>query len=204
MGMLACTGFFFFQRGNVPKQWQTSITIAGLVTGVAWYNYTYMKDTWRFSQQSPTVYRYSDWLITVPMQIAEFYFILAAVGPTPVSLFYKLMTASLVMLLGGWFAETDQLDKVSGFIIGMAGWLYILYEVFAGEAAALSKSIGNKASQQAFNTLKTIVSVGWSIYPLGYFAAYIFADLVNKCTFGMCIYGAAKSDSGNGMSQRLL
>jgi bacteriorhodopsin len=129
------------------------------------------------------------------------------------------MATSLIMLLGGWFAETDQLDKISGFIIGMAGWLYILYEVFAGEAAALSTKIGNKASQQAFNTLKTIVSLGWSIYPLGYFLAYILAvggwapnsyfeteivnvvynlaDLVNKGAFGMCIYAAARSDTSH-------
>merc|ERR1719440_444458 len=120
------------------------------------------------------------------------------------------MIASLVMLLGGWFAETDQLDKVSGFIIGMAGWLYILFEVFSGEASSLSAKIGNKASQQAFNTLRTIVSVGWSIYPLGYALAYLvafngfatnshlanelvnvtynLADLVNKGAFGLCVY----------------
>jgi len=93
-----------------------------------------------------------------------------------------------------------------------------LYEVFAGEAAALSTKIGNKASQQAFNTLKLIVSLGWSIYPLGYFLAYILAfngwapnsfeteivnvvynlaDLVNKGAFGLCIYSAAMSDTRN-------
>ena len=33
--MLAFTAFFFVQVGVVPKQWRTSVSIAGLVTGVA-------------------------------------------------------------------------------------------------------------------------------------------------------------------------
>ena len=35
---------------------------------------------WGFS---PTVYRYIDWLITVPLQMIEFYLILAAVKKIP-------------------------------------------------------------------------------------------------------------------------
>lgn len=39
------------------------------------------------------------------------------------------------MVAGGWVAEVDVIPKVPGFCIGMAGWLYIVYEVSAGEAA---------------------------------------------------------------------
>ena len=74
--MLAFTLFFFVQVGQVPKQWKTSVSVAGLVTGVAWYNYTFMKDQWVKLGTSPTTYRYTDWLITVPLQIVEFYVIL--------------------------------------------------------------------------------------------------------------------------------
>ena len=31
--MLACTRVFFVPVGQVPKQWKTSVSIAGLVTG---------------------------------------------------------------------------------------------------------------------------------------------------------------------------
>ena len=31
-----------------------------------------------------------------------------------------------------------------GFIIGMAGWLYILYEIFAGEASQINAAQGTK------------------------------------------------------------
>merc|ERR1719265_526350 len=42
--MLAFTAFFFVQVGVVPTKWRTSFSIAGLVTGVAFYNYTFMKE----------------------------------------------------------------------------------------------------------------------------------------------------------------
>ena len=34
--MLGFTLFFFVQVGTVPKQWQASVSIAGMVTAVAW------------------------------------------------------------------------------------------------------------------------------------------------------------------------
>ena len=60
-----------------PK-WRTSVTVAALVTGVAWYHYTHMRDHWVMTGESPLVLRHIDWLITVPSQVVEFYLILAA------------------------------------------------------------------------------------------------------------------------------
>ena len=37
--MLAFTVFFLVERQNVPDKWKTSMTVAALVTGVAWYHY---------------------------------------------------------------------------------------------------------------------------------------------------------------------
>ena len=39
MGMLAATAFFFMERGSVAASWRTSITVAGLVTGIAFIHY---------------------------------------------------------------------------------------------------------------------------------------------------------------------
>ena len=38
------------------------------------------------------------------------------------------------MLVGGYLGEAGCINSMLGFIIGMAGWIYILYEVFSGEA----------------------------------------------------------------------
>ena len=39
MGMAAATVFFFMERGTVHPGWKTSVTVAGLVTGVAFVHY---------------------------------------------------------------------------------------------------------------------------------------------------------------------
>ena len=76
--MAAGALFFFVERSTVKASWQTSLTVAALVCFVAFWHYMYMRDVWVATGESPTVYRYIDWLITVPMQIVEFYLILAA------------------------------------------------------------------------------------------------------------------------------
>ena len=70
MGMLAATAFFFMERGTVNPAWKTSVTVAGLVTGIAFIHYMYMREVWVATGDSPTVYRYIDWLITVPLQLS--------------------------------------------------------------------------------------------------------------------------------------
>ena len=209
MAMVAATAFFFLERDRVAGKWKTSLTVAGLVTGIAAWHYFYMRGVWVATGDSPTVLRYIDWLITVPLQIVEFYVILAAVTTVAVGLFWRLLVASLVMLVFGYVGETGALNVTLAFVIAMAAWLYIVYEIFAGEASKANASSGNAAGQAAFNALRLIVTVGWAIYPLGYAIGYFgggvdagalnliynVADFVNKIAFGMAIYVAAVSDS---------
>merc|ERR1712178_528422 len=126
------------------------VTIAGLVTGVAWDNYTYMKDQWVQTQSSPTQYRYTDWLITVPLQITEFYFILkSSGGNVPASLGFNMFMCSIAMVFFGWLAEINVMAKLLGFVLGMACWLYIVWQTFSGEASQYAKALTSNASKQA-------------------------------------------------------
>ena len=209
MGMLAGAVFFFIERGTVAASWRTSVTVAGLIQFVAFVHYVYMRDIWVATGDSPTVYRYIDWLITVPLQIVEFYLILAAVKKVPTSLFWKLLVASLVMLIGGYLGETGAIQPFVGFIIGMAGWIYILFEIFSGEAGTIAAKSGNRAMTTAFGALRVIVTIGWAIYPLGYVFGYLaggvdsgmlnliynLADFVNKLAFGLVIWAAAMQNT---------
>ena len=214
--MLASTVFFFVERSDVSGKWRTSMTVAGLVTGIAFWHYLYMREAHIVAfngggESTTTVFRYIDWLITVPLQIVEFYLILAAVTAVTSVLFWRLLGASLVMLVFGFLGEAGLVDATIGFVLGMAGWLYIIYEIFAGEAAKLSENSNNAGGQFAFNTLRLIVTVGWAIYPIGYFLGYLsgsettdfgtvniiynVADLVNKTAFGLAIWVGATMDS---------
>mgnify|MGYP001226014623 FL=1 len=206
--MLASTVFFFIERGDVKEKWKTSMTIAGLVTGIAFWHYLYMRDA-HLAGDVTTVFRYIDWLITVPLQIVEFYFILAAVTVVPLALFWRLLAASVVMLLFGFFGETGLFDTNISFIIGLGAWIYIIYEVFAGEASKLNDGSNNVGSQFAYKWLRLILTIGWAIYPIGYYLGYIgggadagtvniiynIADLVNKTAFGVAIWAGAKMDT---------
>ena len=208
--MAAGALFFFVERSTVKASWQTSLTVAALVCFVAFWHYMYMRDVWVATGESPTVYRYIDWLITVPMQIVEFYLILAACTAVSLGVFWKLLAGSLVMLLGGYFGETGVLSPMVGFVIGMAGWIFIIYYIFVGEAAQIKDSAGNENLVLAFDGIKWIVTIGWAIYPIGYFMGYLgggvdanglntlynLADLVNKFLFGLVIWYAAMRDSG--------
>ena len=210
MACMAATVFFFLERSSVPAGWRVSITVAGLVTGVAFIHYIYMREVWIMTGESPTVYRYIDWLITVPLLMLEFYFVLAAVNKSDSGIFWRLMIGTLVMLVGGYLGEAGYINATLGFIIGMAGWVYILYEVFSGEAGKRAAKSGNKALVTAFGAMRMIVTVGWAIYPLGYVFGYLtggvdanslnvvynLADFINKIAFGLVIWAAATSSAG--------
>jgi len=209
MGMLAATAFFFMEQAHVGAQWRKSVNVAGLVTGIAFINYMYMRGVWVETGDTPTVYRYIDWLITVPLQLIEFYLILSAIRKVDSNIFWRLLIGSLVMSAGGYLGEAGFIPATLGFIIGMAGWIYILYEIFSGDAGKAAAKSGNKALTSTFSALRIIVAVGWAIYPLGYIFGYLtdvidantlnviynLADFVNKIAFGLIIWSCAVANS---------
>lgn len=206
--MVAATYFFTVERDRAEGKWKTSLTVAAMVTGIAAIHYFYMRGVWVSTGESPLVFRYVDWLLTVPLQIVEFYLILAAIAVVRAALFWKLLIASLVMLIFGYLGELGVMDYWLAFVISMAGWFYIIYEIFAGEASQISAANGTAASQTAFNALRLIVTLGWAIYPIGYVLGaggdggadalnivYNLADFVNKIAFGVVIWTAATASS---------
>ena len=211
--MVAATFFFWVERDRAIGKWKTSLTVAAMVTGIAAIHYFYMREVFVVTGESPTVLRYVDWLLTVPLQIIEFYLILAAIAVVKASLFWRLLIASLVMLIAGYLGEVnaENTGMLWGlFALGTAAWLYIIYEVFAGEASKISANEGTAASQRAFNALRLIVTVGWVIYPVGYMYGYggggdvdalniiyNLADFVNKIAFGVVIWAAATDAEAN-------
>jgi len=206
--MLASTIFFLVERNNVAPKWRTSVTVAALVTGVAWYHYTYMRDHWVMTGESPLVLRYIDWLITVPLQVVEFYLILAAIGVASAMLFWRLLGASIVMLAFGFFGESGAMDATLAWLIGTVAWIYIIYEIWMGDAKSASKE-ASEGVQFAFTWMTYILTFGWAIYPAGYLYGmnadadgqdmlnilYNIADVVNKTAFGLMVWYAATIDT---------
>jgi len=210
IAMVAATVFFLMESMNVAHNWKTSMNVGSLVTLVAGVHYFYMREYWIIIGESPIVYRYIDWSITVPLQMIEFFLILSAVCPDlDGGMFWRLLMGTVVMLGCGYAGETGSMNPVAGFVFGMAGWFYILYEIFFGEAGEIAGEKVSPHVKKAFGTMRFIVTAGWSIYPLGYFFGYLMgaveddilnlvynvADFVNKIAFCLAIWAAAKADT---------
>lgn len=216
MAMAAATVFFFFQYSKVETQWKDSLLVSGLITFIAAVHYYYMRDFWAESGQSPTEFRYIDWILTVPLMCVEFYLITKKAG-AKIGLLWRLIIASLAMLLFGFLgestgiyntAETATMSWIMGLLSGLA-YFYILYMVMFGEVKDLAAQAGPKVAK-AVKILAWFVLVGWAIYPIGYIAGttgglfgaqilnglqmdiiYNIGDAVNKIGFGLVIFSLA-------------
>jgi len=209
IAMIASTVFFFAEAATVSSHWKTSLHVGGLVTLVAGVHYMYMREYWVQVHSSPIVYRYVDWSITVPLQMIEFNLILKAAGKaTSAAMFWKLLLGTVMMLSFGYLGEIKVLNPYLGFVGGMCGWAFILAEIFAGEAGGMAGQC-SEAVATSFKNMRLIVTVGWSIYPLGYFFGYLLgsvsddalnityniADFINKIAFVLSCWSCAKADS---------
>jgi len=212
IAMVAATVFFLMSSMAVTSHWKTSLNVGALVTLVAAVHYFYMREYWVQLGSSPIVYRYIDWTITVPLQMVEFYLILSAVQPNvSAGMFWRLLIGTVVMLIAGYCGEAGLCNPMMGFVVGMAGWGFILFEIFAGEAGKVAAG-DEKVSEhvkKSFSTMRLIVTIGWSIYPLGYFFGYLqgkvspdslnliynVADVINKIAFCLAIWASAMADT---------
>ena len=144
--------------------------------------------------------------MTVPLQVAEFYLILAAVGAATAMLFWRLFGASLVMLIAGFLGEAGHAPEMPMLIVGVAAWGYIIYEIWAGDAKKGADGT-SEGTQFAFKAMALILTFGWAIYPIGYYLGmdsggsdelnilYNIADVVNKTAFGLMVWYAATMDT---------
>ncbi|SDD46566.1 Bacteriorhodopsin [Algoriphagus faecimaris] len=212
MAMFASAVFFFVERGSVDGKWKTSLLVSGLITGIAAVHYYYMRDFYLQTGSSPTAFRYVDWTLTVPLMCVEFYLLTKPFGAKGSTLF-KLIVASLLMLVTGYIGETSGIDSnIFWGVLSTVGYLYIVYEVFAGDVAKLAKGSNSPALGRAMFLLKIFITLGWSIYPIGYMVLpgnllsgafevssidlfYNLADAINKIGFGLVIYTVAISES---------
>lgn len=212
MALVAATAFFFLETQRVAGKWKTSLTVSGLVTLVAATHYFYMREVWIATGSTPTVYRYIDWLITVPLLITEFHLILSAIGRASSGIFWRLIGSTTGMLVAGYVGEAGYVGVWPAFIVSMLFWFAVLYEIFAGEASKAAAGDAPASVQAAYKTMRLIVTFGWAVYPIGYFVGYLtggnpadsmgmlnivynFADVVNKIAFGVIIWSVAVSET---------
>jgi sensory rhodopsin len=216
MAMMAAAVFFFFEVGSTSPKWRTSVLVSGIITFIAAVHYYYMRGYNLETGESPTFFRYVDWILTVPLMCLEFYLITKKAG-AKIALLWKLIVASVVMLVTGYLGETiDRDQSVLWGVISGAAYFYIVYLIWFGEVAKLAQSAGKQVAK-ATRVLAWFVLVGWAIYPVGYILGtpgglfgiqlvadpaaaaqamdivYNIADAINKIGFGLVIYVLSRS-----------
>ena len=217
MAMMAASVFFFFELSNTSPKWRTSVLVSGLITLIAAVHYYYMRGYNLETGDSPTFFRYVDWILTVPLMCVEFYLITKK-GGAKIGLLWKLITLSVIMLVTGYLGETIfRGSSVFWGVISGAAYFYIVYLIWFGEVAKLAATSGPQVLK-ATKILSWFVLVGWAIYPLGYILGtpgglfgiqlvanpaaashamdivYNIADAVNKIGFGLVIYNLSRSE----------
>ena len=217
MAMFAASVFFFFEMNSVSTKWRKSLLISALITGIAAVHYFYMRDYYLATGENPTFFRYVDWILTVPLMCVEFYLLTVLAGAKR-SLLYKLIGASLWMLVAGYIGEAFNVDgstahSVKWGVISTIGYVYILYTAWFGEVAKLAENASENI-KCGVRTLAWFVLVGWAIYPIGYMCMdggwlntalgwgsqnvdlfYNIADAINKIGFGLVVYNIAITES---------
>ena len=190
-----------------------------LINSIAAVHYYYMRNYYMTKGENPTALRYIDWTLTVPLMCVEFYLLTKAAG-AKINLLWKLIGASVLMLVAGYIGEAFNPEggstshSVMWGVISALGYIYILYTAWAGEVAKLADASGDAVVKKGVRTLAWFVLVGWAIYPIGYMCMpggwlntglgwesgnvdlfYNIADAINKIGFGLVVYTIAVTSS---------
>ena len=195
----------------VSPRWRLPVALSSLVPLVGVLHYGLSSLVWLQAHDMPVVFRYADWMIAAPIQVLTLYFLIQTVENTPTGLFWRLLVASVAMVLARYMGETDLLYPTLGFLIGLILWLYVLGELYFGRMAEINAQSASDPVRLGYFWLRLVVTVGWALYPLSYLIVrlgngadvtkmsviYNLADLINQIAFVLAVLATAINDSAH-------
>jgi sensory rhodopsin len=209
---MAATTVLLLTSGRwVSPRWRLPVALSSLVPLVGVLHYGLSSLVWLQAHDMPVVFRYADWMIAAPVQVLTLYFFIQTVSSTPTGLFWRLLIASVAMVLARYMGETDLLYPTLGFLIGLLLWLYLLGELYFGRMAEIAAQSASDPVRLGFFWLRLIVTIGWALYPLSFLIVrlgngadvakmsviYNLADLINQIAFVLAVLAAAINDSAH-------
>ena len=214
--MAAATLFLWFGRGQVAPAYKTALTISGLVCAIAAYHYFRIFESWAaaFTVRGGVVtvtgvafndaYRYVDWLLTVPLLLIELVLVMRLSAEETMSKSVRLGFAAALMIVLGYPGEISG-DNGTRALFGFLSTIpfaYIVYELFVGLGASISRQPAN--ARELIKTARLLTFASWGFYPLVYMipftglsggvvetslqVGYTLADLIAKAGVGVLIY----------------
>merc|ERR1712023_390324 len=227
--MMATTLYLWFRMTAVKDQYKSAVCISGLVTFIAAYHYIRIFNSWVDAYEFPDVdsanasaevadplltgvpfndaYRYMDWLPTVPLLLIEILLVMKLDDKDFNSRAWTLGVGSALMIVSGYYGELvvtgDLTPRWVCWFLSMAFFLYIVYELLVGLAAA-TKSEENPIIASKIGTAQVMTCISWCTYPIVYLfpmfqinpagavvgiqLGYCVSDIISKCGVGLVIY----------------
>merc|ERR1712113_1380151 len=218
--MMATTMYLWFRMSAVTDRYKSAVCISGLVTFIAAYHYFRIFNSWvEAYSYSPgsgpkltgvpfnDAYRYMDWLLTVPLLLIEILLAMKLSEEEYSSKAWTLGLGSALMIVSGYYGELvvtgDLTPRWMCWFASMAFFLYIVYELLVGLAAA-TNSATDPVIKGKIQTAQVMTVISWCTYPVVYLfpmfginaatavvsiqIGYCVSDIISKCGVGLVIY----------------
>jgi bacteriorhodopsin len=175
----------------VQPKYRTALCISGLVTGIAFYHYFRMFNSWTeaytflggaqpFNEKSTEytvtatgnpyndAYRYMDWLLTVPLLLIELILIMGLDEETTRDKSIKLGTAAALMIALGYPGEIAESNgtRMLFWVLAMIPFLYIVYELFVNLKNAVAEQPA--CARELVSMARYVTIISWLTYPFVY------------------------------------
>ena len=216
--------FFFFisVRGSLKEGNRMAVTLSATVVLIAFYHYVRIFDSWVATAGvgNPGAfnegYRYVDWLLTVPLLVAELILVLRLDKKVESKLIQRNVLYAFLMIATGYIGELDVQTSVvldsSRTIWGAISTIFfvlILRDLFGGIDASFKRQ--SKEIQGIFKVLRVVLIATWGVYPIAYLLptistslgltagdglvlkqiGYTIADILAKPGYGLLIWKIA-------------
>lgn len=221
--MLGSFIFFVTARSQLAPKYRPALIMSAIVVAIAGYHYYRIFNSWEGAyvlteagsyvgsgEPFNDAYRYVDWLLTVPLLVAELVAVLALAKSKRGALMAKLVIAATAMIALGYPGEvaTSNGMRTLWGLLSTVPFVYILY-VLWGELNKAADKNDNQVKDLLRNTRLLLIGT-WGFYPVAFLlpilgaqggaaqqvglqVGYSIADIAAKCGYGIMIYAIAKA-----------
>lgn len=221
--MFATFIFLVLSRGQVAPGYRNALTMGAVVVAIAGYHYFRIFESWTAAfqigdnglytatgQPFNDAYRYIDWLLTVPLLVAELIAVMK-LGKGSGALTFRLAAAAALMVILGYPGETaaDTGTRALWGAISTIPFVYILWVLFRELGPTIERQTGH--TQVLLRNTRLLLLATWGFYPIVYLlpilgvqatsalvavqVGYCIADVAAKCGYGVMIYAIAREKS---------
>jgi len=220
--MVASFAFFVMARQQLTAKYRPAMVMSSLVVLIAAYHYWRIFNSWdaAYSLSSTgaytasgkpfnDAYRYVDWLLTVPLLVAELVAVLALKKGHRGPLMTKLVIASALMIILGYPGElsADTGTRIAWGLASTVPFLYILWVLYSELGKAAADNSGE--TKVLLRNTQLLLLGTWGFYPIAYLLpvlgisgassvvavqiGYSISDIAAKCGYGIMIYAIARA-----------